>query len=57
MELLNVRQDERDRDAYSRLEKATISKQIELEYWGWAQSLHIFVFSQNLFYLYTSGDS
>jgi hypothetical protein len=40
-----------DRDAYPDLETATISKQIELERWGWAQTLHLFVFSQNIFYL------
>jgi hypothetical protein len=42
------------------LEAFTISKQIELERWGWVQSLHLFVFSQNLFYLlhfHASGDS
>jgi hypothetical protein len=45
---------------HTHLETATISKRIELERWGWAQSLHLFVFSQNLFYLdhfHASGDS
>jgi hypothetical protein len=49
-----------DRDAYSHFETATISKRIKLERWGWAKSLHLFVFSQNLFYLvhfHASGDS
>jgi hypothetical protein len=36
---------------YPHLETSTISKRIELEHWGRAQSLHLFVFSQNLFYL------
>jgi hypothetical protein len=48
-----------DRDAYPNFETATISKQIELERWGWAKSLNLFVFSQNFFYLvhfHASGD-
>jgi hypothetical protein len=36
---------------YPQFETATISKQIELERWGWAKSLHLFVFFHNLFYL------
>jgi hypothetical protein len=49
-----------DRDAYPHFETATISKQIELEMWGCAKSLYLFVFARNLFYLvhfHTSGDS
>jgi hypothetical protein len=49
-----------DRDAYPHFETATISKRIELECWEWAKYLHLFVFSQNLFYLvhfHASGDS
>jgi hypothetical protein len=49
-----------DCDAYPHFETATLSKRIELERWGWAKSLYLFVFFQNLFYLvhfHTSGDS
>jgi hypothetical protein len=57
---IESRPDQSDCDAYLHLEAVTISKQIELEGWGWAQPLHLFYFFQNLpylVYLYATGDS
>ena len=57
---IESRPDQSDCDAYPHLEAVTISKQIQLEGWDWAQPLHLFEFFQNLSYLvhfYATGDS
>ena len=57
---IESRPDHSDYDAYPHLEAVTISKQIQLEGWDWAQPLHLFEFFQNLSYLvhfYATGDS
>jgi hypothetical protein len=51
--------DQSDCDAYPHLEAVTISKQIQLEGWDWAQLLFLFEIFQNLSYLvhfYATGD-
>jgi hypothetical protein len=48
---IESRPDQSDCDAYPLLEAVTISKQIQLEGWDWAQPLYLFEFFQNLFYL------